>query len=92
MEPLVRETIDNVFRLGTGRALTGPVARGDAAVVTEQLTALLSMAPEVAAAYRALGVIALDLARRSTQGGAKEEALAAVAEALEITGARPVRP
>lgn len=94
MEPLVRETVDNVFRLGTGRALTGPVARGDATVVTEQLTALLSIDPEVAAAYRALGVIALDLARRtrSTQGGATEEALAAVAEALEITGAPPVRP
>jgi predicted short-subunit dehydrogenase-like oxidoreductase (DUF2520 family) len=80
MEPLVRETLDNVLALGTVRALTGPVARGDAAVVARQLTALNALDPRIADAYRALNAIALDLAR--TQGSADTEALDAVAAAL----------
>ncbi len=80
MEPLVRETLDNVFALGTVRALTGPVARGDAAVVERQLDALAALDPRIAAAYRALNAIALDLAR--AQGGAPGAALDAVAAAL----------
>jgi len=80
MEPLVRETLDNVFALGTERALTGPVARGDAAVVVRQLAALGALDPQIAGAYRALNAIALDLAR--AQGGATAAALDAVAAAL----------
>jgi predicted short-subunit dehydrogenase-like oxidoreductase (DUF2520 family) len=83
MEPLVRETLDNILRLGTVRALTGPVARGDADVVARQLAALQAMDARVADAYRALGRIALELAQ--TQGGAPAAALAAVADALKIS-------
>jgi predicted short-subunit dehydrogenase-like oxidoreductase (DUF2520 family) len=81
MEPLVRETLDNVFTLGTTRALTGPVARGDAAVLVQQLAALHTLDPRIADAYRALNQIALDLAR--AQGGATATALAAVEQALK---------
>lgn len=81
MEPLVRETLDNILRLGTVRALTGPVARGDAGVVARQLAALQAMDARVADAYRALGRIALELAQ--AQGGAPAAALAAVADALK---------
>ena len=80
MEPLVRETLDNVFALGTVRALTGPVARGDAAVVVRQLEALDRLDPRIAAAYRALNAIALDLSR--AQGSASTAALDAVSDAL----------
>jgi predicted short-subunit dehydrogenase-like oxidoreductase (DUF2520 family) len=80
MAPLVRETVDNVFRLGPAAALTGPVARGDAAVVARQRAALASH-PELAAVYRALGRIALDLARE--QGRAPAEALGAVARVFD---------
>lgn len=82
MEPLVRETLDNVFSLGTPRALTGPVARGDAEVVARQLAALEGFDPQIAAAYRALNAVALELAR--AQGGAAPAALDAVAEVLKI--------
>ena len=81
MEPLVRETLDNILRLGTVRALTGPVARGDADVVARQLAALQAMDARVADAYRALGRITLELAQ--AQGGAPAAALAAVAAALK---------
>ena len=81
MEPLVRETLDNVFALGTARALTGPVARGDSEVVKRQLGALQAQNPQIAAAYRALNALALDLARQ--QGGAPQAALDAVGRVLE---------
>ncbi len=81
MEPLVRETVDNVFRLGTVKALTGPIARGDHAVVVRQLEALREYDPRSAEIYRALGVMALELSR--AQGGASAEALAVLHEVLK---------
>ena len=81
MEPLVRETLDNVFALGTTRALTGPVARGDADVLTRQIAALEGLDPRIADAYRALNRIALDLARQ--QCGASATALDAVERVLK---------
>ena len=73
MEPIVRETLDNVLRLGPARALTGPIARGDDAVVAHHLEALADWDPRVADIYRGLGIIAVELAR--TQGGADSAAL-----------------
>jgi predicted short-subunit dehydrogenase-like oxidoreductase (DUF2520 family) len=55
--PLVRATVDNVDELGTTRALTGPVARGDAGTVAAHLDALPD---DERVGYRALA----DLARR----------------------------
>lgn len=81
MEPLVRETLDNIFALGTVRALTGPVARGDVDVLERQLAALNTLDRRIADAYRALNHIALDLAR--AQGGASAAALEAVAAILK---------
>ncbi len=81
MEPLVRETLDNIFALGTARALTGPVARGDADVLTRQLAALNQLDPRIAEAYRALNQIAVELAK--AQGGASAVALQAVTQALQ---------
>ena len=73
MEPLVRETVDNVFKFGTAQALTGPIARGDHAVVERQLSALQAFDARIAETYRALGVMAVELSR--VQGGASEDAL-----------------
>lgn len=81
MAPLVRETLENVFKLGTVNALTGPVARGDHAVVARQLAALEALDSRIADVYRALGVVALDLSR--AQGSASEATLAALARVLQ---------
>jgi len=80
MEPLVRETLDNVFALGTVRALTGPVARGDAAVVERQIEELQRRDPQIADVYCALNRIALELARE--QGTTTQELLDTVALVL----------
>lgn len=80
MEPLVRETLDNVFRIGTVRALTGPIARGDDAVVARQLQVLAESDPGIARIYRALGAVAVELAR--AQGGADADALESIRREL----------
>jgi len=49
--PLARAALENTLRRGQG-ALTGPVARGDAAAVAAHLAALAEADPELAAAYR----------------------------------------
>ena len=59
--------------LGPESALTGPIRRGDEATVRRHLTALV---PGNRALYRALGLVALSLAREAGLG----EALAAAVE------------
>lgn len=81
MEPLVRETVDNVFKLGTAKALTGPIARGDDEVVARQLEALSSWDAHAGEIYKTLGVVALQLAR--AQGEADAEALERLRVLLE---------
>src|SRR6516225_1417828 len=49
--PLARAALENTLLRGQA-ALTGPVARGDAAAVAEHLAALVGVAPELAHAYR----------------------------------------
>ena len=80
MEPLVRETVDNAFRVGTVRALTGPVARGDDSIVARELEALRGRDRHLGTLYRELGRLALDLAR--SQGSAEPRSLARIARAL----------
>jgi predicted short-subunit dehydrogenase-like oxidoreductase (DUF2520 family) len=80
MEPLVRDTVDNVFRVGTVRALTGPIARGDDAVVAPQFQTLSRRDPLLGALYRELGLLALDLAR--SQGAADTRKLNRIARVL----------
>ena len=59
--PLARAALENTLRRGQA-ALTGPVARGDAAAVADHLAALADVDPELAHAYR---VNALRTARRA---------------------------
>jgi len=78
--PLVRGTVDNVFRLDTTAALTGPIARGDHALVQRHCEALRSWDPDVERLYRELGKVALELSR--AQGSAEPEDLAELERVL----------
>ena len=61
--PLVRGAVENVAAHGAGQALTGPIARGDAATVEKHLAALAEECPDALPLYRALAHATLDLAR-----------------------------
>lgn len=78
--PLMMGTLQNLSSLGTARALTGPVARGDAGTVRLHLAVLGARAPEVAEAYRVLARATLRAAMRSRV--IKPEAAGRIADAL----------
>jgi predicted short-subunit dehydrogenase-like oxidoreductase (DUF2520 family) len=59
--PLARAALENTLQRGPS-ALTGPVARGDAGTVSDHLTALMAVDPQLAQAYR---VNALRTAQRA---------------------------
>lgn len=61
--PLVASTAENISRHGALAALTGPVSRGDAAVVRDHLELLRGEPERVQAVYRLLALEALDIAR-----------------------------
>lgn len=80
MEPIVRETVDNVFALGPARALTGPIARGEHSLVARQCEALGQWDAKLQRVYKSLGQVAVDLS--ATQGNADPDALAAIRKTL----------
>ena len=92
MEPLVRETLENVLTIGTARALTGPIARGDDEVVRRHLEAFDAWNERIAAIYRDLGAVAVDLARERTgeRNEAEHDALLRIETLLK--GPLPPRP
>jgi predicted short-subunit dehydrogenase-like oxidoreductase (DUF2520 family) len=63
--PLLSAALDNALRHGD-RALTGPVARGDAGTVRSHLRVLDAVDPDLADSYR---VLAARTARRAEQAG-----------------------
>jgi|SRR6478672_581163 len=54
LAPLVRNTVDNVMRLGPAKALTGPIARGDLAAAVDQLQAVTTWNADSGELYRQL--------------------------------------
>ena len=84
LEPLLRQTVENVVRLGGDAALTGPVVRGDAGTVRRHIDALTRDAPHLLEAYVGNARRALD---RAVKAGRLEPSRArgvveALAEAL----------
>lgn len=60
--PLMRGTLNNISRLPLGKALTGPVSRGDVAVVASHLEALAAELPDIKGPYSALVPVLADIA------------------------------
>jgi predicted short-subunit dehydrogenase-like oxidoreductase (DUF2520 family) len=63
--PLMVGALQNVESLGVGEALTGPIARGDAATIRNHLEALEQLRPEIGEIYRTLGKEAVSIALRA---------------------------
>jgi predicted short-subunit dehydrogenase-like oxidoreductase (DUF2520 family) len=71
--PLARASLENALQRGQG-ALTGPVARGDAAAVLAHLKALTEVDPQLAQAYRANSL------RTAQRAHAPDDVLSALTE------------
>ena len=74
LRPLIEASLRNALTMGTEQALTGPVARGDAATVRRHLDAMRNDPGPLRDLYRALGHYLLAMAVRS--GLTPEEAVA----------------
>jgi len=85
LRPLVAGTLENMAASDPRSALTGPVARGDAATIVRHFGALTA---DDAKLYQSLGRAALELARKA---GMTEATAARVADAL-ATDLPPVLP
>jgi predicted short-subunit dehydrogenase-like oxidoreductase (DUF2520 family) len=59
--PLVRAAVENWAALGPSNALTGPISRGDEAVVTRQREAIAARTPELLALFDALATATREL-------------------------------
>ncbi|WP_194721399.1 Rossmann-like and DUF2520 domain-containing protein [Noviherbaspirillum malthae] len=64
MMPLVRGTVENVFRLGPTDALTGPIARGDIGTAVRQYRAVNAWNEGYGALYKQFGKLTADIAAR----------------------------
>jgi len=73
IQPLVEETLRNCWELGTAGALTGPIARGDVEIVSQELQ-ILKGSPQLAEIYRSLGRLTLEIARKQGRLSPQEEA------------------
>ena len=67
---LLNNAVANITRLGPAGALTGPAARGDLAAIAAQAQAVAHWDPQAGAAYEALSLLALRLAKASTETSA----------------------
>ncbi len=62
--PIVETTLANVEVMGAGRALTGPIARGDVDTVSRNIRAIAARAGHLKDLYAALGRVTVGLAKR----------------------------
>ena len=62
--PLATGTMENVFRLGPVKALSGPIARGDMATVARQQGAVEAWDAATGEMYRALAASTIELANK----------------------------
>ncbi len=82
IEPLARSAVENVCKLGSQRALTGPIVRGEYDVLSEHLRILEDTSPAHATLYRYLAHAALEITRQ--RGELSEEKLQMITQLVRI--------
>ena len=73
--PLIEGSLNNTKNLGPAKALTGPIARGDAQTVKQHLQAIEENIPEQIKLYSVLALRTLELAQKEKLHDAKKIAL-----------------
>lgn len=68
LRPLQLGALDNLARVGSTQALTGPIARGDLETVRAHVELIDDALPEMRGIYGGLGTLAVELAREQGQG------------------------
>jgi predicted short-subunit dehydrogenase-like oxidoreductase (DUF2520 family) len=74
--PLVEGTLANVKAVGVPRALTGPIARGDAPTIADHVETIQRKRPDLLEFYRLMGRLTVEAARKN--GDVPEQLLAEI--------------
>jgi predicted short-subunit dehydrogenase-like oxidoreductase (DUF2520 family) len=76
MRPLIEGTLSNIARMGTAKALTGPIIRGDAGTIRRHLQTLKNSGLEdIESLYRQMGLQTVTLACRTALSSVDAAAL-----------------
>lgn len=76
LKPLIEGTLANIEKVGTIKALTGPIVRGDVETVEKHVQEIGSKKPELLSLYKTLGFHTIDIASaRGTLTEATEQRL-----------------
>lgn len=67
IKPIVEKVVNDVFNVGTGRALTGPISRGDTITVERHLKELKNHKKNWLEIYKALALQTAELALRANK-------------------------
>jgi predicted short-subunit dehydrogenase-like oxidoreductase (DUF2520 family) len=78
LRPIVHGTVENVLSLGTTKALTGPIMRGDVATVQRHSDVLSRELPQRSQIYAAIGALVLEIATRGGLSEAQSDAVHSV--------------
>ncbi len=62
--PLIQGSIENIKNLGTSKALTGPIARGDVNTIEKHIEALKNINPQWLDMYKTLGFATIEVAQK----------------------------
>ena len=81
LQPLIQATLSNISNDGTAKALSGPIARGDAQTLHKHLSALGENNTTLQTSYRDLGQYALSLAK--DRGELSKERIAELEQLLQ---------
>jgi predicted short-subunit dehydrogenase-like oxidoreductase (DUF2520 family) len=82
LAPLVKATLANIRQFGTAKALTGPIARGDAQLVARQYRDVASADAKLGELYRHLGDWTVDIALRG--GNIDQEQAQQIRRSLDL--------
>ncbi len=83
LKPLIMGTLGNIERTGPVDALTGPIVRGDTAIVRAHLEVIGRDAPQMLSLYKTLGKYTVDIAAEGggISGEKKHELLSVLSDA-----------
>ncbi len=85
LAPILRATTENILAAGPERALTGPVARGDAGTIEKHIAAMASASPATARLYAAAGLRTVEIAERAGLESARARKIERVLEEMSLT-------
>ncbi len=63
LNPLIKGTLSNIEKIGTTKALTGPIARGDVETVTRHISGIKEKIPDMLLLYQIIGQYTVDIAK-----------------------------